>query len=233
MTAASLHRAPTSSAMTAFAAEVGASGPVRVVGGRTHWAVGRRSEEQAREVRAPDGVVEVQPDELIVRCGAATPVCDLDAALASARLQCPLDPADPVHTTVGGVLSVGHSGLRRLRHGHVRDLLLEANYVAADGRLRRAGAPLVKNVTGFDLCRLLVGSLGTLAAPLQANLHRRHQCIRQQLLQPCDVARLVGRLALRRRLTSGGGLAGHELLGLAHAQLAGCHLLRRHHLPPG
>jgi len=63
---------------------------------------------------------------------------------------------------VGGVLSVGHSGIRRLRWGPVRDYVLEIRYVGADGQLVRAGAPVVKNVSGFDLVRLLVGSLGTL-----------------------------------------------------------------------
>jgi glycolate oxidase FAD binding subunit len=57
---------------------------------------------------------------------------------------------------------VGQSGPRRLGWGPVRDTLLEARFVSAEGQLIRAGGPVVKNVTGFDLCRLLVGSLGTL-----------------------------------------------------------------------
>lgn len=169
-TAAKVYVRPESSTdLRRFVEEVGESGPVRVVGGRTQWDIGRRptttesAESVVRDVRAPDGVVEVQASELIVRCGAGTPVAALDVALAEYGLQCPLDPIVPERATVGGVLSVGHSGVRRLRHGHVRDLLLEAQYVAADGVLRRAGAPVVKNVTGYDVCRLLVGSLGTLA----------------------------------------------------------------------
>jgi FAD/FMN-containing dehydrogenase len=74
----------------------------------------------------------------------------------------PLDPSRPERATVGGVFSVGHSGLRRLRYGPVRDTVLEARFVTAEGKLVKAGGPVVKNVTGFDLCRLLVGSLGTL-----------------------------------------------------------------------
>jgi glycolate oxidase FAD binding subunit len=65
-------------------------------------------------------------------------------------------------STVGGTLCVGASGLRRLRTGPLRDALLEARYVSAEGRLVVAGGPTVKNVAGYDLCRLLVGSLGTL-----------------------------------------------------------------------
>lgn len=147
-----------------FTDEVGSEGKVRVVGAKTQWHIGRRADSPStdvRELRAPDGVVDVEPSELIVRVGAGTPVADLDVALAEVGLQCPLDPASTA-ATVGGVLSVGRSGVRRLRHGHVRDAVLEALYVSADGVLRRAGAPVVKNVTGFDLPRLLVGSIGTL-----------------------------------------------------------------------
>lgn len=147
-----------------FADDVGSEGRVRVVGAKTQWEIGRRvgdTSTDVRELRAPDGVVDVQPSELIVRVGAGTPVADLDVALAEIGLQCPLDPAS-TSATVGGVLSVGRSGVRRLRHGHVRDTVLEVMYVSADGVLRRAGAPVVKNVTGFDLPRLLVGSIGTL-----------------------------------------------------------------------
>jgi FAD/FMN-containing dehydrogenase len=159
---ATFARPETSARLQQFVDEIADSGPVRVVGGRTQWEVGRRRVEDAREVHAPSGVVDVQAAELIVRCGAATTVEELSVALAEQGLQCPLDPIDPQRATVGGVLSVGHSGVRRLRHGHLRDLLLEAQYVSADGLLRRAGAPVVKNVTGFDVCRMLVGSIGTL-----------------------------------------------------------------------
>ncbi len=148
------------SALERFAAEVGAEGPVTVVGGRTQWDVGGAVDPAAREVRAPSGVVEFEPAEMTVRCGAGTRVKELDAALGE-HGQCVALPAWE-GASVGGVLAVGRSGLRRLRLGPVRDALLEARYVSADGRLIKAGGPTVKNVSGFDLCRLLVGSLGTL-----------------------------------------------------------------------
>jgi glycolate oxidase FAD binding subunit len=99
---------------------------------------------------------------MTVRVRAGTTVAELDAALAAGGQMVPLDPWVPERATVGGVLAVGHSGVRRLRYGPVRDTLLEARFVNADGKLVKAGGPVVKNVTGFDLCRLLVGSLGTL-----------------------------------------------------------------------
>ena len=146
--------------LTAFAAEVGTEGPVVAVGGRTQWDVGGAVDGVAREVRAPAGIVSHQPEEMIVRVGAGTRVADLDAAVAE-RGQAVALPDWP-GATVGGVLAVGRAGVRRLGWGPVRDTLLEARYVSAEGRLVKAGGPVVKNVTGFDLCRLLVGSLGTI-----------------------------------------------------------------------
>jgi glycolate oxidase FAD binding subunit len=64
--------------------------------------------------------------------------------------------------TVGGVLAVGRSGVLRLGQGPVRDCLLQARFVDGRGTVVKAGGPTVKNVTGYDLCRLLVGSLGLL-----------------------------------------------------------------------
>lgn len=153
-------------ALEALAAEVGTDGPVAIVGGRTQWDVGAvedgAAHQEVRELRAPAGVVDHQPEEMIVRVRAGTPVAELDAVLAERGQMVPLDPDDPERATVGGVLAVGRSGLRRLRWGPVRDTVLEIRYVSAEGRLVKAGGPVVKNVTGFDLCRLLVGSLGTL-----------------------------------------------------------------------
>ena len=145
-----------------FCAEVGSEGPVTCVGGRSQWHVGGSVSSAAREVKAPVGIVEYEPAEMTVRVRAGTTVAELDAALAERGQMVPLDPRDPVRATVGGVLAVGHSGLRRLRYGPVRDAVLEVRYVSADGRLVKTGAPVVKNVTGYDIARLLVGSIGTL-----------------------------------------------------------------------
>jgi glycolate oxidase FAD binding subunit len=68
----------------------------------------------------------------------------------------------PGSGTVGGAFADGRSSIRRLGDGFVRDVLLQARYVSAAGDIVKAGGPTVKNVTGFDVCRLLVGSRGTL-----------------------------------------------------------------------
>ena len=147
--------------VTAFAREVGSSDPVTVVGARTHWDVGGTPLAGTREVRAPAGVWEHEPSEMTVRCGAGTTVAELSAHLARTGQIVPLDPADDA-ATVGGVLACGFSGHRRLRYGHVRDLVLQTRHVDASGKVVTAGGPTVKNVSGYDLARLLVGSLGTL-----------------------------------------------------------------------
>jgi glycolate dehydrogenase FAD-binding subunit len=159
-----------------FAADVGpaATGPVVAVGGRTQWDVGVADPEAAataRPVAAPAGVVAVEAADMTVRAGAGTPVSDLDAALAEVG-QTVAVPDWP-GATVGGVLAVGHSGRRRLGWGPVRDTVLEVRYVSADGTVVKAGGPTVKNVSGFDLCRLLVGSLGTLGLVAEVVLRTR------------------------------------------------------------
>jgi FAD/FMN-containing dehydrogenase len=145
--------------LAAFAEEVGSEGPVAVVGGRTQWDVGGEPDPGTRLVEAPSAIAWVAAEEMTVSCGAGTLVTELDAALAE-QGQCVALP-DWEGATVGGVLAVGHSGIRRLGYGPVRDTLLQARYVSADGHLVKAGGPTVKNVSGYDLCRLLVGSLGT------------------------------------------------------------------------
>jgi FAD/FMN-containing dehydrogenase len=163
----------TAGAVDAFAAEVGPpdAGPVTAVGGRTQWDAGGGVARAARAVRAPAGVVSVEAADMTVRVGAGTTVTELDAALAEVGQTVALPAWDGA--TVGGVLAVGHSGLRRLGWGPVRDVLLEARVVSADGRVVKVGGPTVKNVSGYDMCRLLVGSLGTLAFTAEVVLRTR------------------------------------------------------------
>ena len=147
-------------ALEAFAADVGSTGPVCVRGGGTRWHLGGGVAPGTREVSAPSGIVAFEPADMTVRVRAGTPVAELHEALAAAGQRTPL-PERP-GSTVGGALMAGESSIARLGLGPVRDALLQARYVSADGHLTTGGAATVKNVSGFDLCRLLVGSLGTL-----------------------------------------------------------------------
>src|SRR4051812_7469403 len=72
--------------------------------------------------------------------------------------------------TVGGAIAVGHNDLHVLGRGRVRDAVLQLRYVSADGRLITGGGTTVKNVSGFDLPRLMVGALGTLGVLAEAVL---------------------------------------------------------------
>ena len=129
-------------------------------GGGTRRHVGGEVAPGTRELRAPAGIVALEPAEMTVRVRAGTTVAELHEALATSgqRTALPERPGG----TVGGALMVGESAITRLGLGPVRDSLLQARYVCADGRVATGGAGTVKNVSGFDLCRLLVGSLGTL-----------------------------------------------------------------------
>jgi glycolate oxidase FAD binding subunit len=149
-------------ALADFAAVVGADDPVCAVGGRTQWSLGGPPAAGTREVVAPSGVVGHEPAEMVVRVRAGTTVADLAAVLGESGQMVPIDADLPDRATVGGVLAAGQSGPRRLRYGPLRDTVLEVQFVSAAGRLVKAGGPVVKNVSGYDLCRLLVGSLGTL-----------------------------------------------------------------------
>ena len=148
------------SRMVGFRSDVGDSGPVCVRGGGTRWGVGG-GPDGAREVSAPVGIVALEPAEMTVMVGAGTALSDLAGELAIHGLEVGME--GPSGATVGGVLMVGRSALRRRRVGTIADVLLQADCVGADGVAFTAGGPTVKNVTGYDLCRLLVGSLGTLA----------------------------------------------------------------------
>ena len=152
-----------------LAATIAAAPSVVAVGARTQWEVGGFSDAGAVEVRAPSGVVSYDHRDLTVTVGAGTSVDELSATLAEHGQECPLDPRDPL-ATVGGVLACGLSGYRRLRYGPVRDRVLEVHFVTGDGRVVKGGGPTVKNVTGFDVPRLLVGSLGTLGVLTQVTL---------------------------------------------------------------
>jgi glycolate oxidase FAD binding subunit len=111
-------------------------------------------------VRAPAGIVAYEPAEMTVRVRAGTTLDELHTVLGEHGQTTVLEGG--AGATVGGVLAAGANGVRRLRVGPARDALLEARYVSAEGRVVTAGGPTVKNVAGYDLCRLLVGSLGTL-----------------------------------------------------------------------
>jgi glycolate oxidase FAD binding subunit len=157
--------------LSALASAVADAPAVVPTGARTQWEVGNRV-EPAVDLTAPRGVERYEPEDLTVTVGAGTSFAELDALLAAQGQECPLDPRDPA-ATVGGLLACGLSGPRRLRHGPIREQVLEVRFITADGRVIKGGGPTVKNVTGYDIPRLMVGSFGTLGLLVQVTLRCR------------------------------------------------------------
>lgn len=150
-----------------FAAEVGDSGPVAVEGNRTRWDLGGAGDADTRLLKAPTGIVDYVPDEMTVTVRCGTTVEDLHAALAEKGQRTGLPERGG---TVGGALAVGENSLHMLGRGRLREAALQVRYVSDDAKVVTGGGPTVKNVTGFDLPRLMVGSLGTLGLLMEVIL---------------------------------------------------------------
>ena len=109
-----------------------------------------------------DAILEYSPDDLTVTVQAGVTAGALAVALAGPRQTLPLDPPGWSRRTLGGIAATAASGPLRLRYGAMRDLLLGVRFIQADGVSTWGGAKVVKSVTGYDVPKLLVGSLGTL-----------------------------------------------------------------------
>ena len=120
-----------------------------------------------------DAILEHNPEDMTVTVQAGVTGGALAARLAGHRQTLPLDPPGWATRTLGGIAATAASGPVRARYGTMRDLLLGVRFVQADGVITWGGARVVKSVTGYDIPKLLVGSLGTLAvlAELTLRLH--------------------------------------------------------------
>lgn len=115
------------------------------------------------------GIHAFAPDDLYVAVGAGTPLAELQAFLAERQLQTALVSPWP-EATVGGLIATNINAPLRMRYGGVRDNLLSTTVALADGRVVQTGRVVVKNVAGYDLTKLLVGSHGTLGVMADATL---------------------------------------------------------------
>jgi glycolate oxidase FAD binding subunit len=115
-----------------------------------------------------NAVVEHEPADLTATVLAGRTLADLQEQLASAGQFLPLDPPSPAEATIGGIVATNAAGPSRHAHGTARDLVLGLRFVQADGRVIKAGGKVVKNVAGYDMCRLLIGSMGTLGVIVEA-----------------------------------------------------------------
>jgi glycolate oxidase FAD binding subunit len=130
-------------------------------------------------------VLEHEPGDLTVSVEAGHTIADLQATLRARGQWLSLDPPDPERATVGGVVAANASGSRRQLYGTVRDLLIGVTVVTAEGAVVRGGGKVVKNVAGYDLPKLFVGSRGTLGIIVDATFKLRPLPDAERLVAAC------------------------------------------------
>lgn len=148
-----------------LAAATAAQRPLEILGGGTKRFYGRAMRD-ADPLRTSGltGIVDYEPRELIVIARAGTPLAELEAALEKERQELAFEPPHwGAGATLGGTLACNLSGPRRFKAGAARDHLLGFQAVSGRGEVFRGGGRVVKNVTGYDLSKLMCGSFGTLA----------------------------------------------------------------------
>jgi glycolate oxidase FAD binding subunit len=143
---------------------------VRIVGGRHHSVVASPVGAELWTTLL-DGMVAYDPAEMLCVVESGMRLRELRQRLAEGGQEWPVD--EPDDATVGGVIAANVALPRQLRVGTLRDTVVEMTFVIGDGRTVRSGARTVKNVTGFDLHRLLTGSPGTLGVITQVALKVR------------------------------------------------------------
>lgn len=145
--------------------------PVRIRGGGVHGRRGHVTPEPTAELRTTglDRLMTYAPEDLTVTVEAGMPVEELATHLAHSEQRWP-QVDRTAGATVGGAIAAGASGRLRLRHGPVRDGVLEMVFATGDGRVAKAGGRTVKGVAGYDLPRMMTGALGTLGVIVQVTL---------------------------------------------------------------
>lgn len=135
--------------------------PLRLHGAGTKDFYGERLAGEPLDLRGFCGIIDYEPSELVITARCGTPLSQIEAALGAHEQMLGFEPpafgADP---TLGGIIAAGLSGPRRMQAGAARDFVLGATLLAGDGELLRFGGRVMKNVAGFDVSRLLCGSLG-------------------------------------------------------------------------
>ncbi len=144
--------------------------PLKIIGGGSKHFYGRDSIGTVLEVGSHQGIVEYQPSELVVTVRSGTPLMELEEALMQEGQMLGFEPPHFGPATVGGMVAAGLSGPRRPFTGAVRDFILGVKILTGRGEVLSFGGQVMKNVAGFDLSRMMAGSLGTLGLILEVSL---------------------------------------------------------------
>ena len=152
--------------------------PLEVIGHGSKRAIGQPMATNALlDLSGLNAVSCYEPNELIITVQAGAPLADVQSLIDAKNQQFAFEPVDvsvllgtPAIGTIGGMIGAGLAGPRRIKAGAVRDHLLGAHAVSGFGDSFKTGGRVVKNVTGYDLCKLLSGSWGTLAVMTEVTL---------------------------------------------------------------
>jgi glycolate oxidase FAD binding subunit len=144
---------------------------VAPLGGGSSLSLGNRPEriDLGISTNRLRGVIEYEPTDLTMSVAAGSRFADVQAVLGEHGQQLPIEVPDPENATIGGLIATAIAGPKRYGAGTLRDLLIGISAAHPSGTVTKAGGMVVKNVTGFDLMRLYLGSLGTLGVIVSAN----------------------------------------------------------------
>jgi len=157
--------------VTQVAAVAAAGGAVEIVGSGSKRFYGEQIEALALEVAAHSGVIDYDPAELVITLRAGCNLREVEALLAQNRQMFGFEaPHFGADATIGGMVASGLAGPRRAFAGSIRDFVLGAKILDGRGEVMQFGGRVIKNVAGFDVSRVLVGSLGTLGVILEVSI---------------------------------------------------------------
>jgi glycolate oxidase FAD binding subunit len=152
---------------------------LEVVGRGSKRTIGRAAQWDATlDLSGLSGVTLYEPEELVLSAKAGTPLAEIEALVAASKQELAFEPmdyaivlgSDAGSASIGGVLAANLSGPRRIKAGAARDHFLGVSAVSGRGETFKSGGRVVKNVTGYDICKLLAGSWGTLAAMTEVTI---------------------------------------------------------------
>ena len=145
--------------------------PLNICGGNTKTFYGEAPQGEPLDVRGLAGISSYEPSELVVTARAGTPLAELEAALAAQGQCLPFEPPRfSAGGTVGGMVAAGLAGPSRAAVGSVRDHLLGATLLDGRGQVLSFGGQVMKNVAGYDVSRLLAGSMGVLGVICEVSI---------------------------------------------------------------